>query len=80
MSGSGSAARTPPQSPAALAARLYQEVGADPSRQIVRAYELAFSRPPTADELREAEPIVRAHGLAPLGRALFNSNEFLFLP
>ena len=65
---------------AALAARLHEEVGADPSRQIVRAYELAFSRPPTADELREAEPIVRAHGLAPLGRALFNSNEFLFLP
>ena len=65
---------------AALAARLHEEVGADPSRQIVRAYELAFSRTPTADELREAEPIVRAHGLAPLGRALFNSNEFLFLP
>ena len=65
---------------AALAARVRQEVGADPERQIIRAFELAFARAPTADELREAAPVVRAHGLAALGRAIFNSNEFLFLP
>jgi len=39
-----------------------------------------LSRAPAAAEIREAEPVVRAHGLAALGRALFNSNEFLFLP
>ena len=65
---------------AALAARVQREAGDDPLRQIARAYELALSRTPTAEELREAGPVVRAHGLAVLGRALFNSNEFLFLP
>ena len=48
--------------------------------QIRRAYELAFSRPPTVEELPQRQPIVQKHGLAVLCRALFNSNEFLFVP
>ena len=64
----------------ALAERLQREAGADPKRQIERAYQLALGRPPTDEEGREAEPVVRRHGVAVLARALFNSSEFLFLP
>ncbi len=64
----------------AFAARVQTEVGDGFAPQITRAYQLAISRVPTPAELAEAEPVVRAHGLATLARALFNSNEFLFLP
>ena len=64
----------------ALAKRLQREAGADPKRQIERAYQLALGRVPSPEEMDEAEPIVRTHGVAVLARALFNSSEFLFLP
>ena len=64
----------------ALAARVKREAGDDPAQQIRRTYELALSREPSAPELSDAGPVIRAHGLATLSRALFNSNEFLFLP
>ena len=64
----------------AFAARVRKEAGNDPSKQISRAYQLALSRAPAADELQEAVPAVRQHGLGTLCRALFNSNEFLFIP
>lgn len=64
----------------AFAARVRKEAGGDPSQQISRAYQIALSRAPAADELRDAEPAVRQHGLGTLCRALFNSNEFLFIP
>lgn len=44
-----------------------------------RAYQLALGRDPEPDEVREFEPVLREHGLPALCRALFNSNEFLFL-
>lgn len=65
---------------AAFAERVQADVGNDLSQQIDRAYELALGRPATAAEHDDAEPIVRQYGLAVLCRALFNSNEFLFLP
>ncbi|MEQ2007841.1 MAG: DUF1549 and DUF1553 domain-containing protein [Limisphaerales bacterium] len=64
----------------ALAARVKQEAGDDSARQITRAYQLALGRAPDVGELADAAPAVREHGLATLCRALFNSNEFLFLP
>ncbi|MBE2284880.1 MAG: PSD1 domain-containing protein [Prosthecobacter sp.] len=64
----------------AFATRVQKEAGADIAAQITRAYHLALNRPPSSKELREATPEVREHGLAVLCRALFNSNEFLFLP
>src|SRR5436309_1752361 len=64
----------------AFAAQVAREAGGDSARQIELAYRRALSRAPSADELREVTPVVRAHGLATLCRALFNSNEFLFLP
>jgi hypothetical protein len=65
---------------AAFAARVQKEVGHDTARQIRRAYQLALTRDPSAAELADLLPTVSAHGLAVLCRALFNSNEFLFLP
>ncbi|MFM7101389.1 MAG: DUF1553 domain-containing protein [Verrucomicrobiota bacterium] len=66
----------------ALAARVEGECGpgATLEEQIRHAYRRVVGRPPTARELAEDAPVVRQHGLATLGRALFNSSEFLFLP
>jgi hypothetical protein len=64
----------------AFARRVRNEVGEDSASQIQRAYLLALSRLPRPEELRDAEPVVREHGLATLCRVLFNANEFLFLP
>jgi len=66
---------------AALASRIVREVGPDAvARQVDRAWRLALGRPPAADELAAAIPVVRDYGLVPLCRALYNSSEFLFLP
>jgi hypothetical protein len=65
---------------AALAARVSGEAGDDPAARIRRAWQLALGREPVADEVSDALPVVETHGLAVLCRALFNSNEFLFLP
>lgn len=64
----------------AMAQRIVKETHASESEQIKRVYECALGRPPSSSELAEVEPIVREHGLATLCRAIFNSNEFLFLP
>jgi Protein of unknown function (DUF1553)/Protein of unknown function (DUF1549)/Planctomycete cytochrome C len=64
----------------AFAARVKKEAGPDIAKQITHAYRLALSRAPTPEELADTLPIVRAQGLAALCRALFNSNEFLFVP
>ncbi|HEX3314891.1 MAG TPA: DUF1553 domain-containing protein [Gemmataceae bacterium] len=62
-----------------FADRLKKEAGSDPTRQIDTAYRLALGRPPTADEIETALPVVRTHGLSVLCRAIFNSNEFLYV-
>lgn len=64
----------------ALARRITQEVGEQAKPQVSRAWLLVYQRPPTMVESEEATALVREHGLATLCRALFNSNEFLFLP
>lgn len=68
------------QRSADFAERVLAEAGADPAAQIRRAYQLALSRDPTAQETIEALPAVRKHGAAVLCRALFNCSEFLFQP
>lgn len=65
---------------AAFAKRVTQEVGEDAAKQISRSYQLAFNREPSVEELQEAIPIVKVHSLTTLCRAIFNSNEFLFVP
>lgn len=64
----------------AFAARVQAEAGDDAGRQIRRAYQLALNREPDEAEVADAQAEVAEHGLAPLCRALFNSNEFVFLP
>lgn len=64
----------------AFAARAKKEAGPDIAKQITHAYRLALSRAPTPEELADTTPLVRDQGLAALCRALFNSNEFLFVP
>ncbi len=62
----------------ALAARLEREADA-PADQVRRAFRLAYARPPDPVEIDAATDLIRAHGLRAFCRALFNSNEFLFL-
>ncbi len=59
--------------------RIEREAGEDLERRIARAYQLAFGRNPQDDELALARQIVGWHGLAVLARAIFNSNEFLYV-
>jgi mono/diheme cytochrome c family protein len=64
----------------AFASRVKKEAGENIAQQIQRAYQLALTREPTAEELNDTLPTVKKYGLATLCRALFNSNEFLFQP
>jgi hypothetical protein len=59
--------------------RLQSEAGDDPGRQVDRAYALAFGRPPGVDERKAAADVIARHGGAVLARAIFNSNEFLYV-
>ena len=63
-----------------LAKRLRHESGADSRAQVVRACQLALGRKPTREELADASGLVAEHTLESFCRALFNANEFLFLP
>ena len=65
---------------AAFAGRVVREVGDSPTAQVRRAFTLALLREPAPEELAAIVPVVSEHGVAVLARALFNSNEFLFLP
>jgi hypothetical protein len=64
----------------ALAARIEAEAGNDVRAQVRRGYQLTLARDPLPDEVADAALVVAAHGLSAFCRALFNSNEFLFLP
>jgi len=64
----------------ALAKRVEKEAGAEVEDRIRLAYRLALFREPFPEEIAEAAPAVAEHGIAVLARALFNSNEFVFLP
>lgn len=64
----------------ALAQQMQADVGSNVSAQIRRIYALAYGREPKAGELADAVSVARDHGLATVCRAVFNSNEFLFIP
>ena len=63
----------------AFAERLDKDAPASMDAQIERAFVLAYARPPTAEELAASRAVVQKEGLAPLCRALFNSNGFLYI-
>ncbi len=64
----------------ALAKRLNREAGEGAAEQVSLAFRLVFGRVPTDVEKRSAERLVREHGASALARALFNANEFLYVP
>ncbi len=63
-----------------FASRLGEEAGGAVQAQVARAFALLYGRPPDAAELADAEQFVATHGLAAFCRAMFNTNEFLFVP
>jgi hypothetical protein len=63
----------------AFAARVKKDAGGDVEAQITRAYQLAYQRLPAKEELALAREVVERHGLRALCRAIFNSNEFLYI-
>jgi mono/diheme cytochrome c family protein len=60
-----------------FAARVTQEAGPDPARQVARAVLLAFGREAHPDELAAGVSLVTAHGLPILCRSLYNAAEFI---
>jgi hypothetical protein len=63
----------------ALAGRIEREAGPDAGRRVEHAHRLAFGRAPDADERARAALVVERFGAATLARAIFNSNEFLYI-
>lgn len=63
-----------------LAEHLRQGEENDLPTQVRKLWLLAFSRPPEKALQTEAIRLAEEHGLESLCRAVFNSNEFLFLP
>jgi mono/diheme cytochrome c family protein len=64
----------------AFATRIRQHSNDEVQAQIDCAFQFALGRHVSETELQELEPLVRQHGVAELCRALFNCNEFLYLP
>ena len=62
-----------------FAKRLETEAGSDVAALVKLAYQLAFGRAPTADELISAQQLVTKLGLFQLCRALMNANEFIYV-
>jgi hypothetical protein len=62
-----------------FAERLKKEAAANVDAQIRLAFQLCYGRAPDADELSGARALISADGLPMLCRALFNSNEFVFV-
>jgi len=60
-----------------FANRVRVEAGVDPHAQVERAWMLAVARSPDDQERQLSLRLVEQHGLAPLGRALFNLQEFV---
>jgi hypothetical protein len=61
-----------------LSQRLETEAGTEDAR-VARAFELAFGRQASGDEIRRGVELAKAEGLPILCRALFNANEFLYV-
>jgi hypothetical protein len=63
----------------AFAERLKRDAGPDVEQQIRLAYLVAYGRLPREEEELLARHVIAEHGLATLTRAIFNSNEFLYI-
>ncbi|MBI4903501.1 MAG: PSD1 domain-containing protein [Acidobacteria bacterium] len=65
-----------------LAERLQREAGKNPSAQVDLAFSLALARAPQKSEKQSAVTFLKSNptGLADFCQALFNSNEFVYMP
>jgi hypothetical protein len=63
-----------------FADRIKSEAGEDRAAQVAHAWRLAMGREPNPAESSAAVRVSEQHGLEAVCRALFNSNEFLFIP
>jgi hypothetical protein len=68
------------QQAAYFAGRLAAEAGPDPARQAERGFFIAFGRAATDSERIAATALIRSHGTAAFCRALYNANEFVYVP
>jgi len=64
----------------AFAGRLRAEAGDSPARIAQRGFQLAFGRNPSDPELWAAASLIHDHGAETFCRALYNANEFLYVP
>jgi hypothetical protein len=62
-----------------FAQRLEESAPGDRAKQIERAYAVALSRPPRAEEKRLAEEFLGRHGLSDFTSVMLNLNEFLYV-
>ncbi len=63
-----------------LAERLESEAPQNREQQIRLAYQLLYGRQPRPDEITRDARFIEAQSVAAYARALFNSNEFLYVP
>jgi len=61
------------------ATRLQEAAPGQPGQQVDAIYHLAYGRPPQAEERDRALGFLAEYGLPALCRAIFNSNEFLYV-
>lgn len=62
-----------------FAERVRAEASHSPTEQIAKAFRLAYSRDPDAEELEYLRTMVDAHGLSQLCRVILNTSEFVSL-
>ncbi|MGY8643524.1 MAG: DUF1549 and DUF1553 domain-containing protein [Verrucomicrobiales bacterium] len=63
-----------------FAERVKSEAGLDLTKQIDRAFQLAYSRSPLDKERSMMIELAHKHGLDQVCRAILNSSEFVFIP
>lgn len=64
---------------AELFSKSLKRTSGESSEQVLQAYQMVFSRPPSKDEQNDAIEFIAEYGLSAFCRAVFNSNEFLFI-
>ena len=62
-----------------FANRLQHDAGDHSAAQIRRAYQLCYSRDPSAEETAACEKLIKEHGLAALCRVLLNTSELIYV-
>ena len=62
-----------------LAARLRREAGENQRLQVIRAFQLAFARHPSREELKRYGEFARSDGLVAVCRVLLNASEFVYV-